>query len=167
MVLVPGGTYRIGDDIPDPASDAPLRDVSLDPFYIDRHEVTNRQYREFVAATGYRTTAERGGGGWVYRSGASDWERVSGANWRQPLGPGSSIDDALDQLPDLPDTVGLVVRGDSALATHDVVDHLVEREVGFSVSYPLSDAVKDAIRAVIDNDGMWEPAIRQDGTVRA
>ena len=34
--------------------------VRVDSFWIDRHEVTNAQFREFVAATGYVTLAERG-----------------------------------------------------------------------------------------------------------
>ncbi|HVT44517.1 MAG TPA: formylglycine-generating enzyme family protein [Thermoanaerobaculia bacterium] len=96
MVLVRGGTYRIGDESGHASGDAPIREVSLRPFYIDRHEVTNRQYARFVAATGYVTTAERQGGGWVYRSGSSDWEYVGRAHWRQPLGPGSTIEAALD-----------------------------------------------------------------------
>lgn len=35
------------------------REVKLDSFYIDRYEVTNDQFSEFVAATGYVTVAER------------------------------------------------------------------------------------------------------------
>ena len=34
--------------------------VRVDGFWIDRHEVTNAQFRQFVDATGYRTLAERG-----------------------------------------------------------------------------------------------------------
>jgi formylglycine-generating enzyme len=96
MVLIPGGTYRIGDDSPHASADAPLREVTLKPFYIDRHEVTNRQFAEFVEASGYRTTAEREGGGWGYRAGSSDWEYLRGASWRHPLGPSSEIEQAAD-----------------------------------------------------------------------
>src|SRR5262249_58643741 len=83
--------------------------------WIDRHEVTNAQFREFVSATGYVTLAERGldpathpdmpkellapgsvvfiqptnvaSGGRITQW----WQYVPGANWRQPTGPGSSI----------------------------------------------------------------------------
>ena len=34
--------------------------VTVDGFWIDRHEVTNAQFARFVDATGYRTLAERG-----------------------------------------------------------------------------------------------------------
>lgn len=89
MALIPEGTYSVGD-----GHDAPVRTVSLSPCYIDRHEVTNRQFAEFVKATGYVTTAEKEGGGWCYIAGERDWRFVRGANWRHPLGPGSSIEGA-------------------------------------------------------------------------
>ncbi|MFN2239998.1 MAG: formylglycine-generating enzyme family protein [Thermoanaerobaculia bacterium] len=96
MVAIPGGTYRIGDESSHARGDAPLREVTLAPFLIDRHEVTNRQFAAFVEATGHVTTAEREGGGWVYRGGERDWSRVAGADWRHPLGPNSAIDRAAD-----------------------------------------------------------------------
>ena len=39
--------------------EAPVHQVAVDGFWIDRHEVTNRQFAAFVAATGYATVAER------------------------------------------------------------------------------------------------------------
>ena len=96
MVLVPAGEYVIGDDSSTPTSDAPPRRVRLDAFYIDRHEVTNGEFTRFVEATGYGTTAENKGGAWIYRGGERDWKYVRGANWRHPLGPGSSIETAMD-----------------------------------------------------------------------
>jgi len=50
MVLVPAGNFRAGD--PDPISPRPLHSVYLDAFFIDRTEVSNRQYQEFCNATG-------------------------------------------------------------------------------------------------------------------
>lgn len=58
-------------------------------FYLQTHEVTNEQFAAFVKATGHRTTAEIMGGGWVFTNGK--WRRLPGADWRHPLGPGSSI----------------------------------------------------------------------------
>jgi formylglycine-generating enzyme required for sulfatase activity len=46
-MLVPSGTFTMGDD-----EDAPLREIYLDAFYIDRHEVTTARYARFLAATG-------------------------------------------------------------------------------------------------------------------
>ncbi|RMG22335.1 MAG: formylglycine-generating enzyme family protein [Armatimonadetes bacterium] len=91
MVLIPGGEYVIGDAH---HPDAPVRKVALSPCYVDRHEVTNRQFAEFVEATGYVTSAEKAGGGWCYIAGTKDWQFVKGADWRHPLGPGSSIEGA-------------------------------------------------------------------------
>ncbi|MFB3079384.1 MAG: SUMF1/EgtB/PvdO family nonheme iron enzyme, partial [Lysobacterales bacterium] len=96
MVLVPTGEYIIGDDSSNPAPDAPPRRIRLDAFYMDRHEVTNREFARFVEATGYVTTAENKGGAWVYRGGERDWKYIRGANWRHPLGPCSSIDKAIN-----------------------------------------------------------------------
>ena len=54
MVLVPGGRYRIGSEDGD-ADERPAREVLLDPFFIDTHEVTNAEFARFVEATGYAT----------------------------------------------------------------------------------------------------------------
>ena len=54
MVLVPAGKFIMGaSDTKD--DERPRREVYLDAFYIDRTEVTNRQYEEFVKATGHRS----------------------------------------------------------------------------------------------------------------
>lgn len=95
-VEVPAGEYRIGDADAYARADAPLRSVELASFAIDRHEVTNRQFTAFVAATGHRTGPEREGGAWIYRGGSTDWEYVRAASWRHPLGPGSGIEGAED-----------------------------------------------------------------------
>ncbi len=96
MVLVTGGDYVIGDDSPEPADDAPPRRVRIDSFYIDRHEVTNREFQRFINNTGYLTAAEREGGAWVYRGGERDWIYLEGANWRHPIGGDSSSEGAMD-----------------------------------------------------------------------
>lgn len=58
MVWIPGGTFRMGNDKGQP-DEAPEHEVTLDGFWIDRTEVTNRQFKEFTDATGYLTTAEK------------------------------------------------------------------------------------------------------------
>lgn len=118
-VLIPAGSFEIGDarfyD-----EEGPMRRVDVGAFHMDRTEVTNAQFAEFVAATGYVTQAERGLGADVapeiadaFRvpgsmvfsppaslSGASplDWWRfVPGADWRHPFGPRSSIEGRGDE----------------------------------------------------------------------
>ena len=53
MVLVPGGTFTMGNDNGSPA-EAPAHKVSLSTYYIDQHEVTARQFRLFLAEMHYR-----------------------------------------------------------------------------------------------------------------
>lgn len=60
MVWIPGGVFTMGSDAPDARPDErPAHRVRVNGFWIDRHEVTNDQFAAFVAATGYRTVAER------------------------------------------------------------------------------------------------------------
>ncbi len=83
------------------ADERPVHDVRVSPFWIDVHEVTVREFAEFVAATGYVTTAEREGNSLVFRppEGANVrdfdwstwWEPCQGADWRHPDGPDSTI----------------------------------------------------------------------------
>ena len=57
VIHVPGGTFRMGSDRHYP-EEAPVHRVTVDDFWIDRTPVTNRQFKEFVRATGHVTTAE-------------------------------------------------------------------------------------------------------------
>ena len=95
MVHIPGGTFKMGfehghDD------ERPIHAVTLKPFFLDRHEVTNRQFTTFVEQTGYVTQAERNGYSWCFLKGADDFQTVAGADWRHPEGEGSSIRDRMD-----------------------------------------------------------------------
>src|SRR3954469_24279622 len=56
-LLVRGGTFRMGSDRHYP-EEAPAHRVTVDEFWMDRYPVTNRQFKEFVRATGYVTFAE-------------------------------------------------------------------------------------------------------------
>ncbi|TWT97791.1 Serine/threonine-protein kinase pkn1 [Botrimarina colliarenosi] len=60
MVWIPGGEFSMGSDFrlarPD---EQPIHRVRVDGFWMDRTEVTNAQFREFVEATGYVTVAEK------------------------------------------------------------------------------------------------------------
>lgn len=60
MVLIPAGSFVMGGDrIWGRPDEFPLHTVAVSAYYIDEHEVTNRQFREFAEATGYITRAER------------------------------------------------------------------------------------------------------------
>jgi formylglycine-generating enzyme required for sulfatase activity len=51
MVLIPAGEFIMGSDNSDD-DEKPAHSVSLQAYYIDKFEVTNKQYREFCDATG-------------------------------------------------------------------------------------------------------------------
>jgi sulfatase modifying factor 1 len=107
-VFVKGGSYTPGNDAIYPEERRGPA-VRVGSFYMDATEVTNREFAEFVKATGYVTLAERGfagdarvpvaqqqPGGAVFHlpgSGQSPgWAFEAGANWRHPDGPQSSIE---------------------------------------------------------------------------
>jgi sulfatase modifying factor 1 len=123
MVWIPGGEFSMGCDDPrrlphggpDGMPDArPIHRISVDPFWMDRVEVTNRQYAAFVEATGYVTVAEHTptaaefpgappeklvAGSVVFTPPREQvplndhylwWDYVKGANWKHPEGPESS-----------------------------------------------------------------------------
>jgi formylglycine-generating enzyme required for sulfatase activity len=105
MVKLDGGRFLMGTESPDafPADgEGPVREVTLDGFWMDARPVSIEQYREFVRATGYRTESERYGWSFVFHShvrqeliedragGITWWCKVSGADWAHPSGPDSS-----------------------------------------------------------------------------
>src|SRR4051795_6646404 len=57
MLWIPGGTFRMGSDRHYP-EEAPVHRVAVAGFWMDRSPVTNRQFGDFVRATGYVTVAE-------------------------------------------------------------------------------------------------------------
>ncbi|ANN76038.1 sulfatase [Bordetella flabilis] len=76
MVWVEGGTFQMGSDArPAQPNERPAHPVKVRGFWMDQHHVTNAQFRKFVDATGYITTAER----------KPDWESL-----RVQLPPGTS-----------------------------------------------------------------------------
>jgi sulfatase modifying factor 1 len=121
MVWVPGGVFRMGSDQHYP-EEAPAHRVKVGGFWMDRHTVTNAEFRRFVEATGHVTLAERPANPDDYpgakpemlvpssvvfrkaphRVSLADhynwWDYVAGADWRHPRGPGSTID-GLDAHP--------------------------------------------------------------------
>lgn len=119
MVWIPGGEFTMGSTLEIARADEkPEHRVSVGGFWMDTTEVTNKQFQEFVEATGYVTTAEKAPdlkeimsqlppgtpspgaemlvpGSIVFVSPAAPgqmwWEWRRETNWRQPEGPGSSI----------------------------------------------------------------------------
>jgi len=97
FVLVKGGCYAMGDTFGDgaPASELPVHEVCVDDFYLGKYHVTNEQFKKFIDATRYRTTAEVQGTGLSMESGnpvksTGDW--YQGANWQHPQWPSDNIE---------------------------------------------------------------------------
>src|SRR5215212_3953068 len=114
MIWIEGGMFRMGSDRHYP-EEAPVHRVAVDGFWIDRTPVTNRQFKDFVRATGHVMIAEfvpkaeeyPGALPHMLKAGSlvfsppthpvdladwSQWWRFGfGASWRKPYGPGSSI----------------------------------------------------------------------------
>ena len=70
MVKLDGGAFLMGteDDEGFPQDgEGPVRQVTLDPFYMDVYPVTNSQFLEFAAQTQYRTDAEKFGWSFVFQ----------------------------------------------------------------------------------------------------
>ena len=121
MTWIPGGAFRMGSDR-HYVEEAPAHRVIVDGFWMDTAPVTNAQFAAFVKVTGHITLAERkpdprdypGAMPHMLRAGSlvfsptprpvslEDWSQWwsfrFGADWRHPLGPGSSIQ-GLDDHP--------------------------------------------------------------------
>jgi formylglycine-generating enzyme required for sulfatase activity len=88
MVVVPAVSFEMGAESSTFPDQAPVHTVYLDEFYIDRYEVTNKQFAFFVEDTGYRTDAEKLG----YSFDARAQDIIDGADWLHPAGPRTDID---------------------------------------------------------------------------
>jgi formylglycine-generating enzyme len=124
MVWIPGGEFSMGANEPPDMDEVgmkatrdarPIHRVYVDGFYMDKTDVTNKEFSEFVKATGYVTVAERVPSREDYPTAPPEnlvagsvvfappdhpvplndhlqwWTYVPGANWRHPLGPQSDI----------------------------------------------------------------------------
>lgn len=125
MVWIPAGEFLMGSkesadggscSATAPTSDSqPIHRVYVDGFWMDRTEVTNEQFEEFVKATGYQTVAERApvqaefpdspkenllAGSIVFNpterpvpldDALQWWSYQPGVNWRHPEGPRSDL----------------------------------------------------------------------------
>jgi sulfatase modifying factor 1 len=110
MIKLDGGAFLMGTESDEgfPADgEGPVREVTLDAFYMDRYPVSNQQFAEFVRHTGYKTESERFGWSFVFHKhippdaydrlvdrtapGVTWWCKVNGAEWSRPEGPESSV----------------------------------------------------------------------------
>ena len=115
MAWIPGGTFAMGSDDEKP-DERPIHDVTVGGFWMDKTEVTNKQYAEFVTETKYQTLAEQKPdpldfpnvppdklvpGAVVFSPPPGNvplnnhrawWVWRQGADWKHPSGPEDSIE---------------------------------------------------------------------------
>jgi formylglycine-generating enzyme required for sulfatase activity len=124
MIWIPGGEFSMGVNdsgeslccIAGVTRDAqPIHRVRVDGFWMDKTDVTNEKFKQFVDATGYMTVAERTPAAAEFPNVPPEnlvagsvvftppnhavslddyfqwWSYVKGANWRHPLGPNSDL----------------------------------------------------------------------------
>lgn len=111
FVDLPGGEVVLGDDGPWAyrADGEHRRHARIAPYAIATTAVTNAEFAAFVAATGWRTVAERAGWSFVFGGLLPDdfpdtrgvaaapwWREVHGADWAHPEGPHSGWSDRAD-----------------------------------------------------------------------
>ena len=120
MILIIGDSFEMGGDTDLFNDTSPVHTVTISSFWMDKTFVTNTEFAAFVAATGYKTTAEQPLnpadfpgvppeklklGSVVFTPPKSKvslddvtqwWSYIQGASWRYPEGPGSSIDYRMD-----------------------------------------------------------------------
>ena len=109
FIKIPAGAYLVGSASPK-GLEQPLRRAMLQDFYLGQAPVTNDLFDMFVRETGYTTDAEEAGYGIVFEGRCTNSvdpetgreifsltrgtlaRHVSGATWRHPAGPGSSLE---------------------------------------------------------------------------
>lgn len=108
MIKIKTGIFAIGTNNPIFIADGegPKQQIYLNSFYIDKTEVSNRDFAKFVNVTKYKTEAERFGDSFVFGSLLKQksqenvtlvvaqvpwWLQVKNANWLHPEGPESDI----------------------------------------------------------------------------
>lgn len=104
MVFIKGGTFVMGGNNAQARPDEfPQHKDTANDIWVDKTEVTNAQFKKFIEATGYITTAERSfevegqsypPGALVFDPNQPDfwWKFVEGASWKHPYGPNSNIE---------------------------------------------------------------------------
>lgn len=110
MVLLEKATFEMGTNKPIFESDheGPARNVTVNSFYLDKYEVSNQHFNDFVKKTGYKTEAEIFGDSFIFEMSLPEedrdkyqdvraaqapwWIKLKGVSWKHPEGPGSTIE---------------------------------------------------------------------------
>lgn len=78
LVYVRGGSFEMGSEKGE-SDEKPMHTITLSNYFIGKYEVTVGQFRKFIAATGYKTSADINGGSYLWNG--SQWKLQPGINW--------------------------------------------------------------------------------------
>lgn len=110
MIYIKGNIFEMGTNEPHFPTDfeGPLRNVTVNSFYMDKYEVSNQNFMEFIQETGYKTEAEEFGDSFIFEMQVPEkehekykdfravqapwWIKMKGVTWNHPEGPNSSIE---------------------------------------------------------------------------
>jgi len=82
MILIKGGKFKMGSDHGMP-HEAPVHEVTIASFWMDKHEVTVAEFEKFVKETGFVTEGEKIGWSGVF-SITEGWTKCDRVSWRNP-----------------------------------------------------------------------------------
>jgi hypothetical protein len=144
-------------------SGAPARiDIDLDATLITSHSDKEGAAGNFKGGFGFHP---------MLAYGDQTGEALAGELRPGNAGANTAVDQiqvaehALEQIPaEHIETIELLLRVDSAGASHELLDWCREGQIRFSVGYDLTESVRDAILKIPDS--AWIPAVDQDGAER-
>lgn len=114
MSLISAGSYFIGTNEPvfETDRESPERQIEIEQFYLDKYEVSNREFKLFTEQTKYITEAEKFGDSFVFKmfltpevqqkyedfrvQAAVWWYKIKDASCFHPEGPESNINDRME-----------------------------------------------------------------------
>jgi len=86
MVKISGGSFTMGSPKSDPYrdNDEKQRTVRVNDFFIGETEITVGDFREFIASSNYKTSADKTGQSFVLTKQTMSLEMMPGFNWSNP-----------------------------------------------------------------------------------
>lgn len=83
MVFIKGGNFQMGTNNGMPF-EAPVHEITVNSFWMDKHEVTVAEFEKFVKETGYLTEGEKIGWSGVFSVEQGGWIKCEKVSWRNP-----------------------------------------------------------------------------------